>query len=95
MPAPDEETIQEWRNAIEKSLSNTKKNDIKITYSETSLAFPGGPHSVSFDVQRIDWDKLQLWAKNLGWHVQAAPEVTHPAQQATPWIRFIRITRIG
>ena len=91
MPKPDEDTIRGWRDAIKKKLSDETQHDIVMPYYQVSLAFPGGPHSASFDVQRIDWDEFQPWAKNLGWHVQSAPEVTYPEQKATPNIRFTRI----
>lgn len=93
MPKTDENIVHKWRDAIEKALSNEKQTDILIPYWQVSLAFPGGSHSSSFDVRRIDWDTLQSWLQNLGWHVQAAPETTHPEQQATPNIRFTRIAQ--
>ncbi|OGW52322.1 MAG: hypothetical protein A2Y81_00635 [Nitrospirae bacterium RBG_13_43_8] len=92
MPKTDNDIALEWRNAIEKKLREEKDNEIIIPYSQVSLAFPGGPHPNSFDIQLIDSKSLQSWAKKLGWSVQTAPEVTHPTQKNTPWIHFIRIT---
>lgn len=93
MPNTDEEIIRDWRSALEKTLREEKRNDIIIPYSEVSFAFPGGPHSSSFDLQRIDSEMLKPWAENLGWHVQTAPEATHPTQLDTPFIRFTRIVQ--
>lgn len=93
MPKPDEDTIIGWRNAITKTLSEQKEPDIVMPYSQVSLAFPGGSHSASFDVQRIDWDAFVPWAEKLGWRVQSAPETTPPELKATPNIRFTRIVQ--
>ena len=92
MSNTNEDIANDWRSEIEKRLHESKLYDILIPYPQVSNAFPGGPHLASLDMQRIDWDTLQSWAENLGWHVQGAPEKTHPSQLSTPEIRFIRIT---
>jgi hypothetical protein len=93
MSNTNEDTAHVWRSALEKKLREERRNDIVIAYAKVSPAFPGGPHSTNFDLQRIDGKALQSWAKDLGWHVQVAPEVTDPTQRDTPAIRFTRIVQ--
>jgi hypothetical protein len=91
MPESNEKTASAWRDAIEQALFDTKEDDIVIPYFQISFAFPGGPHSQSVDVQRIDWDTLTPWAEKLGWHVRSAPEATPEELEFIPHIRFMRI----
>ena len=93
MPDTNKDIALEWRNAIENKLREEKRDEVIIPYSQVSLAFPGGLHPNSFDIQLIDSKSLQSWAKNLGWSVQPAPEVTHPTQKNMPWIHFTRIAQ--
>ena len=91
MPDTNRNATLEWRIAIEKSLNKQKSDVCNIPYQQVSLAFPGGQHESSFDIQCIDSKSLQSWAKGLGWSVCMAPEITYPSQKNTPWIRFSRI----
>jgi hypothetical protein len=91
MSSTNEDIAHDWRFELERKLREERRNDIVIPYYQVSSAFPGGPHSADFDLQRIDWKALQSWAKNQGWNVQVAPEVTDPSQQDTPFIHFTRI----
>ena len=92
MSITNEDTTHKWRIALEKALLEEKLDDFTIDYAQISLAFPGGPHSASFDVQRSDWDKFKPWAENLGWRIQSAPEKTNPEIADTmPTVRFRRI----
>jgi hypothetical protein len=84
-----EKTIDEYRSDLEKVLSKTKENEICIPYSNVSLAFPGGPHPRSFDIEIIDSASIKKWANNLGWHT----ELTTNTQQDFPDVRFMRINQ--
>jgi len=82
-----ENTTDEHRIALETILSKTKEKEICIPYSNVSLAFPGGPHPRSFDIEIIDSASIKKWAKNLGWHA----ELDTKTQQAFPNVIFTRV----
>lgn len=82
-------TTEKWRTALKETLSETKLNDVTIPYSQVSLAFPGGPHPRSFDIEIIDSASIKKWAKNLGWHT----ELTTNTQQDFPDVHFMRINQ--
>ncbi len=85
-----DETITH-RKALEKNLIECKENDIVIPYRKVAQAFPGDDHECTFDIQRIDSETLQPWAKELGWSAKPAPEITPPSKKNMPLIRFTRI----
>lgn len=91
----DPEQSQEWRDELQRKLSSALENgqkDLTVEYRPISIAFPGDPHPDYFVIKYIDWKPFTSWALALGWNVSPAPEITHPDQQSTPFIRFKHIS---
>lgn len=89
---------QEWLDKLATSLKEQLllgKTDLEVDYRSVSQSFPGASHQDSFDIPLIDWDSLNLWAKENDWKVQTLPERTHPDQKSTPRIRFTKINPQG
>ena len=90
-PVADPERRQQWLNELEQKLAGCirdSKLDVVVDYRAVSQSFPGGPHPDHFDVPLIEWNELAPWARERGWLVCPAPEMTHPDQQSTPFVRF-------
>lgn len=88
----NEELLSIFKEQLEQKLS-LGEPDLQITYFQASKIFPGGPHSKSFDFNRVDFDALQQWADHNDWKVQTAPETTPDKYKDTPNIRFTKNLR--
>ena len=87
-----EDIAEDWREAIQKALNETKSDDVVIPYSEVVIAFPSTtPHPRKIEHPLIDDISLRKWAGDLGWRVDLAPEATPESENALPPVRFRRI----
>ncbi len=94
MSTPEKSEVMKWRTALQNELSKHINDlEVNVKYEDVSKAFPGGPHSMTFDCERIDWKELKPWSENLGWVVKSDPETTTHDRKYIPNVCFSRIKR--
>ena len=83
----------EYQEALERQLKNQESDDVITHYESVARAFPStsvNPHS--FDIPLIDYETLRPWAKDRGWDVKLAPEISSIGEEGMPPVRFNKIT---
>lgn len=89
------ESAEQWRLALEDGLAEFDGDDALVDYADVAAAFPSGePHSLSFDLMRIDDSALRSWAHDHGWDASLAPDVLDEAS-GLPKVRFRRRAPAG
>jgi hypothetical protein len=84
--------IQQWRDALQESLSSTKFTELIVPYEQIAHAFPTAQfHLRTFDHKMIDDVALKEWCKERGWRVQLAPELLPQESELPPPVLFKRI----
>lgn len=85
--------IEQWREALEESLVDTKLTDLTVSYAKIARAFPTSQsHSTTFEHSIIDDIALQKWCKDRGWRVELAQELLPDGSKKPPPVRFQRIS---
>ena len=94
MTATNEAETKVWIDAIQKKLQESIQNkitDLVIAYGDVSKAFPNYLHPDTHEGDKLNFQALKKWVKELGWNVQIASEYTQAEEQNKPPIRFTQI----
>ncbi|MCA1806594.1 MAG: hypothetical protein LC687_01845 [Actinobacteria bacterium] len=85
---------KEHKNALEIKLNETELDDLVAHYESVAKAFPSkSPNEYSLDIPLIDDVALSSWARDKGWKVSLAPEMSSSEVQGMPPVRFTRASR--
>ena len=76
-----QEEILQYRTLLLEGLEEkTREGSLEnyIPYAKAAKAFPGGPHSNSFEIEAIDTHSLKEWANSHGFEVSFVTKNVRP-----------------